>query len=116
MYLDIIILLPRKQKKLLTFLTKGHVKKQGGYLNLILEAVRGLNKAVYNWAEILMKSKLSLSFGNKLMKRKCPNLLNMMLPFLKLGGQFDFTVLDFKVIYHIKFEHPAVNSQNGLRG
>ena len=73
----------QETKKLIYFLTKGHVKKQGGYFNLILTAIRGLNKAVYNWAEILMKSKLSFSFGNKLIKLKCPHLLNVMLSFIK---------------------------------
>ena len=45
----------QETKKVIYFLTKGHVKKQGGYLNLLLAAVRSLDKVVYNWAEILMK-------------------------------------------------------------
>ena len=48
----------------------------------------------------------NVTFWKKILR--CPNLLNVLLPFLKLGGQFQFTILDFKV-YYIEFEHPLLN-------
>ena len=43
---------------------------------------------------------------NELIKLKCPNLLNVLLPFFKFGSQLQLAIWDFKVC-HIEFEHPV---------
>ena len=46
-------------------------------------------------------------FEKILIKLKCPNLPNVLLPFFELGSQLWLAILDFKVI-HIKMKHPIV--------
>ena len=45
-------------------------------------------------------------FENKLIKLKCPHLLKVLLPFIKLGIQLLLVIWDFKVC-HIELEHPV---------
>ena len=48
----------------------------------------------------------SYFFLNRLIKLKCPHLLNVLLPFFKLGSQLLLAILDFKVC-HIELKHPV---------
>ena len=45
-------------------------------------------------------------FEISFIKLKCPNLLNVLLAFFKLEGQFLLAILDFKVC-HFELKHPV---------